>query len=1092
MFKPIYLSNRIILILICCFFTQKIVTAQALIEFVSGSYDSEVVIPGCTNFIVEFRICNIQGDTDPLVHLYLGVTDAALDAGTPSEGNFTYFGPNNTAMIGTIEIDVANDDGCKIIEIAYPVNGVGLTATNFAFDAWNATEVPCSNQPTILPGCDPTDIDCVPCTGVLCSQVCQQEVIEIPISARQRVYYSNEQDNTISDIYENQNVTIQDPPASCDAYSFVIEEDLLVDEDWCLKWTASQPYIDAVAFEPGKKIIIPNGVTAEFEYMKFKACSGIFWEAIEVMPGGSLIMVNCIIEDGRNAIKAHEGATLNIKRCNFADNYIGISLVGDPLETSPNPFSITLYDNNFVGSGELVDPYVGQTPTPNRLPYSGINLENVNFADLAAPSPTSIPTTNFFDNMYNGVLSFNSSFIIKEAQFSNMKYNPSDQNPDLSGYGIFARKRGRGYKFMQLLDSSAESLFTNMRIGISINNMDGQINEAIMNNVETGIEVKGCVRSNFIIQDCEIDATGFGIHTSNNTPLFGRMINNTINLQATNINPTGQIASGGIVCTENVSPNGGWNIDDNDINLIRGDVGLHYSNGGNASITNNHILKGNGKSQRFQLIELVNAPRTEVSCNILADLNESNNFTLSVGLDVKDSPQLKISCNEISSLEEGVAFDGTCESTDFRTNTMSNGAVGLNLTALAVISPQAHKGNCFNENEIAEAIHNSSNQASIEKSKFTVKCGQDQSGNDCICPDINTIFTGTNNPSDFFGSTTIGNTATCEDENAPCLTNGERPEPKVKVGDISRSIAVGESIYEEAQPQLERMMQYHLYSALDLYDQDVNNSDLQSFYHTNSDSDLAKIHQAMQVTNTSSSQDDLIQDLQVILSDMEQLDQTYFLGQIDEGSYLQRRIVFANNLRDINDVLSNSKNAYSTQLVDQIANQSSIVGQISGANVYDSNMKWILDKVLLFRHPDFNNFSDAEWADIYVLATQCSVDAGHAVYVARSLYHSHTWLDFNALQNCNPLQERKATDNESISEVSLYPNPTSNEVTIEWDKEEVAIITILDTQGRVLLEKQIAQGNNKITVDQLIPGVYYYTVESGHTLHNRGKLIIIK
>ena len=1101
-------SLKFLTTLLILFFIHAQLFSQAYIGEINHGPESIPIIPGCSKYKISVEICNVDAYYDPTVNFYVAATGFnPLVSGSPviSDGNYTFFGLDDLHAIGTLNVEYIDNQICTVIDILYTIDPLAtlVTPQEFVFSAWNDSNSNCSTVQ--LPTCPSSDPNCVECSGPLCNEVCGPlEAINPAINAS-TTYYSNINDNTVSEIFANQvntgtgnnqipNECIQ--TATSDVYSYVIEEDLLVDTDWCEILNPGSAFSKGISINPGKKIIIPDGVSARFEYYSFDSCSDVLWDAIEVMPGGSLTLINCKISNGYNAIRAHEGANLNLTRCNFTDNYVSLSLEGDTNANSPaNPFNITFINNVFSGSGNLIHPFPGLSLVSNELPYAGIELTGVSFADLAAPNPTSIATTNFFDNMHNGIVSRASSFILKEAHFSNMFEMPNPDGNIISGYGIYANNgRSRAYNFFRLLDSSTESLFSNMPVGISMqNNMNSFIDKPTMSSVERGIEVLNCVSTNHIIKNSEIDATEFGIRSSNNTPLFGIMQNNNISINSTSYNPTSTVVSGGIVCTENVTRFAGWNITGNEILLQKGDVGVHYSNGGGAKIADNRILKAAGqKNLSFTLAQVINSPNTEIDCNELTNLDSSGNFSESIGLDVIDSPMMTISCNDISFVEEGVHFDGPSEGTDFKANSMTNGFVGLQLTSSALISPQSHKGNCFDDNQNAEAVHNSTLKAFIEMSLFTVKCGQDQTSNSCICPSLNDIFTGTNNPSDFFKQEPFGDTDKCQNQNETCAEFSGRPIAEVMANNTSQNIAAGNASYPANQSNYERMMQHNLFAALESANIELNSTDYQVFYDDALQSDLSVVALATKTIDRTANQYTLIENLEDKLSQLTDLKQSYDNGQISESTYEQNK---ANLIASLNTDISSinaEEQTYQNNLSDEINDYQALVANMQGLNAYDVNMKWALEKMLEFKHPDFTNFDANTWNSIYNLGIQCSVDAGHAVYVARSLYNTKEWVDFEELQNCNSFQARKLEDTEiTPAEFDLFPNPTFGNFTINWTGEDSARLTLIDAQGKNTQTQIINYGQNTILTQNIAPGIYFYTILDANGQNNQGKLIIL-
>lgn len=68
----------------------------------------------------------------------------------------------------------------------------------------------------------------------------------------------------------------------------------------------------------------------------------------------------------------------------------------------------------------------------------------------------------------------------------------------------------------------------------------------------------------------------------------------------------------------------------------------------------------------------------------------------------------------------------------------------------------------------------------------------------------------------------------------------------------------------------------------------------------------------------------------------------------------------------------------------------------------------------------------------------------------------------------------------SVSEVQVYPNPTTGQLNVEIDVPE-ATIQIINTLGQTVLDKQIKHNYGDLDVSSLRPGTYVVRISSGET-----------
>ena len=76
----------------------------------------------------------------------------------------------------------------------------------------------------------------------------------------------------------------------------------------------------------------------------------------------------------------------------------------------------------------------------------------------------------------------------------------------------------------------------------------------------------------------------------------------------------------------------------------------------------------------------------------------------------------------------------------------------------------------------------------------------------------------------------------------------------------------------------------------------------------------------------------------------------------------------------------------------------------------------------------------------------------------------------------------------------MYPNPATDNIMVNYiasnDKENNIQIQLTDLLGRVVLQQPIAnKGSQKIAIDKLSPGLYFYTIREHNNITLSGKLV---
>lgn len=81
----------------------------------------------------------------------------------------------------------------------------------------------------------------------------------------------------------------------------------------------------------------------------------------------------------------------------------------------------------------------------------------------------------------------------------------------------------------------------------------------------------------------------------------------------------------------------------------------------------------------------------------------------------------------------------------------------------------------------------------------------------------------------------------------------------------------------------------------------------------------------------------------------------------------------------------------------------------------------------------------------------------------------------------------------STSLLSIYPNPVSNQLIVEWGgNADLVQIQVLDMLGKELKALNLQKGTNQLSVSDLHPGYYLYRINSGNDTQHIGKLQVLR
>lgn len=169
------------------------------------------------------------------------------------------------------------------------------------------------------------------------------------------------------------------------------------------------------------------------------------------------------------------------------------------------------------------------------------------------------------------------------------------------------------------------------------------------------------------------------------------------------------------------------------------------------------------------------------------------------------------------------------------------------------------------------------------------------------------------------------------------------------------------------------------------------------------------------------------------------------------------------------------------------------------------------DAYLRYSRYGIDSLTQEDYGNIAMLALQCPLVGGTAVYKARMLYSIYQpSISYDDLEICNnaglykggkglfddenALLAQQSVDFYSNS-LKVYPNPTSGLLTLEYSiaNTDKAEVVITDVFGK-LVKRVLLTGNKKSTVDigALPAAVYFYRYLVNNATENTGKIVLIK
>ena len=115
------------------------------------------------------------------------------------------------------------------------------------------------------------------------------------------------------------------------------------------------------------------------------------------------------------------------------------------------------------------------------------------------------------------------------------------------------------------------------------------------------------------------------------------------------------------------------------------------------------------------------------------------------------------------------------------------------------------------------------------------------------------------------------------------------------------------------------------------------------------------------------------------------------------------------------------------------------------------------------------------------------------LYDGRSSINTFLYPPITSGGNQRQVLESSITGGDAAQN-AVYPNPATDNIMVNYiasnDKENNIQIQLTDLLGRVVLQQPIAnKGSQKIAIDKLSPGLYFYTIREHNNITLSGKLV---
>ncbi len=200
------------------------------------------------------------------------------------------------------------------------------------------------------------------------------------------------------------------------------------------------------------------------------------------------------------------------------------------------------------------------------------------------------------------------------------------------------------------------------------------------------------------------------------------------------------------------------------------------------------------------------------------------------------------------------------------------------------------------------------------------------------------------------------------------------------------------------------------------------------------------------------------------------------------------------------DTLIATNTNFSLNKAQQLNNAMAITNLVDGAQQQVNNTYIPYNKNRNQSHRFNYKLNVTEVAELEAIANLCPNNYGQAVYQARTILFNTTGKQY--INNCEKpdtattinsgARLTKKTNNiTQINEIKVYPNPAQNKVFVDKGNYTNITFKLYNLIGELVLVQELVN-DNAINTENIINGIYMYSLTFGANEVNKGKLIIAK
>jgi Secretion system C-terminal sorting domain/PKD domain/Periplasmic copper-binding protein (NosD) len=859
--------------------------------------------------------------------------------------------------------------------------------------------------------------------------------------------------------------------------------------------------------QAASKIEIGSGVDVTIDNSKFSTCGDQMWQGIEVLEpvtipnSNTFNLTKSTIEDAHYAINLKNNVTSQIINNTFSKNYINIFSENSDLS------NLVIYNNNHNSyNTTLKNPYKGQ-PIPSKWydTYAAYCLKNVSFIVIGFNSNSIAEQIN---GTKNGIIIENGGQVLTYyVSFKNIQPNSNNSASGLlQGFAINSTATKAGAS-LTVLGLKSKTLFENCLVGISANGhlnseIDLVVQDNIMESVRTAISgtflSKGSAQSNRITNTYG----GIRINNSGNFYIYDNEIYVIDNPEPTAITEYGIWLD---KCDGNSSLT--LSAEKNIIETDKVPYGVRLSDTKGALIRNQDITIKNGRLDGFtDGINVVNSQESVIMGNVIKGQQPKSNdppnpndpleTPETVGIFMHTTSDNLFCCNNVDYLYTGVEVRSTNNSdnqfigTRFNTH---NTSLWLRKARTNSVDPligvQGHTGNRWKPfSAVEEAINESKVSSSIDKFPFLIEVAQGQ------YPLFPKFISTPNIKGVSWFQKANGVSNECVQGSDACL----QMKPSSDLSSIDRFLlnsAGTKDLHPIATWQLSR----DLYSKLSKNPSLLKEDEVQSFYENTKNTLIPTFvgiaeSFAYLKKNQTAEQSNLENNIATKRARLVKIKKQLIEGGKD-NSLISESAVLSKELNTmlqlLNGIVTKTKKENHDALLSLKERNESLYSDF----IIEQNMIKVNQVRINQLLSDTNILTDEDLSVLVEVAYQCEVEGGEAVQTARAML---SWYDGNKYgfgrdTKCTEAFLSKQQKNNFLTEVTIYPNPTSSSLNISKTASIfIDAVEIYDILGRNVLSQEINDDLTILDISTLKAGIYVCKLLRGGKYYTALPFSVIK